>query len=406
MYIQRAIEPVIQKMVKTFKMVLLTGARQVGKSTTLSYMFANQDYENVSLDDLNELEIAKRSPKAFFLNHPGKLIIDEIQYAPHLFREIKFRVDKSQDYGQYILTGSQTYSLMQGVTESLAGRVGIAHLDGLSLREILKDSFNQPMVPHETYIQANRKALHGKELWQKIHRGSLPELTKLEDLDGNQYYASYLSAYIERDVRSMVNIQDLSQFADFMRVVAARVSQEVNYTEMASELGVSAPTVKSWMSVLEASGLIVIIQPFSNNQLARVIKRPKLYFMDTGLVAYLGRWLNPENLMMGALSGAILENFAVSEIIKSFHNAGKIHSPVTFYRDKDKREVDLIIEDSGVLYAIEIKQMASPHPNMARHFSLLEKAQDYKEGMKMILCQTDKKRYLSEDLIAYPIGAI
>ncbi len=406
MYIRRAIEPVIQKMINTFKVVLLTGARQVGKSTTLNQMFTNQDYEYVSLDDFNELQIAKNNPKAFFLNHPGKLIIDEIQYAPQLFREIKLRVDKTQDYGQYILTGSQTYSLMQGITESLAGRVGIAHLDGLSLREILQDPFNQPMVPNETYIQANRKALHGRDLWQAIHRGSLPELTKLKELDGDQYYASYLSTYIERDVRSITNIQDLSLFSNFMRVIAARVSQEVNYADMASALGVSAPTVKAWMSVLEASGLIVLIQPFSNNQLSRVIKRPKLYFMDTGLVAYLGRWLNPENLMMGAMSGAVLENFAVSEIIKSFHNAGKIHPPVTFYRDKDRREVDLIIEDSGVLYPIEIKQTASPNPGMARHFSLLEKAQGYTVGNQIILCQIDKKRYLSENLIAYPVGAI
>lgn len=406
MYIQRAIEPVIQKMVKTFKVVLLTGARQVGKSTTLRHMFKDQDYDYVCLDDINELEIARREPKAFFLNHPGKLIIDEIQYAPQLFQEIKFRVDRTQDYGQYILTGSQTYSLMQGINESLAGRVGIAHLDGLSLREILQDPFNQPMIPNKSFLQANRKALHGRDLWQKIHRGSLPELTKLKELDSDQYYASYLSTYIERDVRSITNIQDLSLFTSFMRVIAARVSQEVNYADMASGLGVSAPTVKSWMSVLEASGLIVMVQPFSNNQLSRVIKRPKLYFMDTGLVAYLGRWLNPENLMMGAMSGAILENFAVSEIIKSFHNAGKIHPPITFYRDKDRREVDLIIEDSGVLYPVEIKQSVSPNVNMAKHFSLLEKAQGCSVGEQMILCQIDRRRYLSENLIAYPIGAI
>ncbi len=406
MYIERSIEQLIKKTVSTFKVVLLTGARQVGKTTTLNHLFGENEYHYVSLDDFNELEIAKRDPKAFFLNHPGKLIIDEIQYAPELFREIKFRVDQKDDYGQYILTGSQTFSLMQGVTESLAGRVGIISFPSLSLREMLQDPFNKPMIPNNDYLKAERKALQGLELWRKIHRGSLPELTKEPKLDNQQYYATYLSTYIERDVRSITNVQDLGLFFDFIRVLAARVAQLVNYSEMAKELGINERTVKAWMTILEASGLIKLIQPYSNNQLSRIIKTPKVYFMDTGLVAYLLLWKDPETMMKGAMSGAIFENFAISEIIKSYYNAGIIHLPIYFYRDRDQKEMDLIIEDSGVLYPIEIKQTASPNPNMAKHFKLLEKAEGYTIGNRMILCQVEKRYYLTEDLIAYPVGAI
>lgn len=406
MYIERSIESVIEKTVKSFKVVLLTGARQVGKSTTLNHLFSNGKYQYISLDDFKELDIAKRDPRAFFLNHPGKLIIDEIQYAPELFREIKFRVDQNDEYGQYILTGSQTFSLMQGVTESLAGRVGIIHLDGLSLREILQDPFRKSMIPDNDYIHADRKSLHGLALWEKIHRGSMPELIKMPDLDIEQYYAAYLSTYIERDVRAIKNVQDLGLFFDFIRVLAARVAQLVNYSEMAKELGVNERTVKSWMTVLRTSGLIKLIQPFSNNHLSRIIKTPKVYFMDTGLVAYLLMWRTPETMMAGAMSGALLENFAISEIIKSFHNAGKIHLPIFFYRDKDQQEMDLIIEDSGVLYPIEIKKTSSPHPNMAKNFKLLAKAQGYKVGNQLILCQVEKRYYLTENLLAYPVGAI
>lgn len=406
MYIERRIESVIEKTVKTFKIVLLTGARQVGKSTTLNHLYKDREYEYVTLDDFNELKIARNDPKAFFLNHPGKVIIDEIQYAPELFRELKFRVDQKDNYGQYILTGSQTFSLMQRVSESLAGRVGIIHLDGLALREVLQDPFDRPMVPDSAYINADRKSLSGLDLWKKMFRGSMPELTRVPHLDSEQYYGAYLSTYIERDVRSITNVKDLGVFFDFIRVLAARVSQLVNYHEMAQVLGINERTVKSWMTILEASGLIKLIQPFSNNQLSRIIKTPKVYFMDTGLVAYLLLWKTPETMMAGAMSGELFENFVVSEIVKSFHNAGKIHLPIFFYRDRDQKEMDLIIEDSGILYPIEIKQTATPNPNMARHFKLLEKAEGYKIGNRLIVCQVEKRLYMTEKLIAYPAGAI
>lgn len=406
MYITRSIEPVLVDMAKTFKVLLVTGARQVGKSTTLEHLFAHEGYEYVTLDDVIELEIAQRDPKAFFLNHPGKLIIDEVQYAPALFREIKFRVDKKSEYGQYILTGSQTFSLMSGITESLAGRVGIVQLSGLSLTEILHKNYRGPFIPTDAYLKQNTSFTSTSNIWEHIFRGSLPELTKNPDIPSNRYYASYVSAYIERDVRTITNVKDLGLFAQFVRVLAARVSQLLNYTEIAKELSVDSKTVKSWISILEASGIIVLVYPFSNNRLTRIIKSPVLYFMDTGLVAYLLNWTSSETLMKGPMSGAIFQCFAVSEIIKSFYNAGIINPPISFYRDKDQNEIDLIIESSGILYPIEIKQTTSPNPKMSKHFKLLEKAEGFTVGNEIILCQVEKRRYLTENLIALPISML
>ncbi|MGI6578679.1 MAG: ATP-binding protein [Saccharofermentanales bacterium] len=406
MYINRSIEQPIINAINTFKVVLITGPRQVGKSTTLKHLFPKNEYRYVSLDDYNELEIAKNDSKLFFLNHPGKLIIDEIQYAPELFREIKLLVDQSDEYGQYILIGSQTFSLMQGVTESLAGRVGIIRMDGLSMREIIKDDFNKQLIPNDEYFDAERKSVNGVDLWSKIFRGSLPELTKNPQIDKEQYYASYVTTYLERDVRSITNVRDLGTFAKFIRVLAARVAQVVNYSEVAKEVGVDSNTIKSWISVLESSGLIFLVQPFSNNRLSRVIKSPVLYFADSGLVSYLLRWTSVETLMRGAMSGHILENYVVVEIIKSFQNHGIIDPPIYFYRDKDQKEIDLIIESSGILYPVEIKQSASPDKSMAKHFDLLKKVEGYKIGNQLILCQIDRKMYLAENLITYPLGQI
>lgn len=406
MYIDRTIEAVIEKTLQSFKVILITGSRQVGKSTVLIHLFKNSEYEYVTLDDQLERETAEREPKAFFLNHPGKLIIDEIQYAPSLFREIKFRVDQRSEYGQYILTGSQTFSLMSGITESLAGRVGILKMAGLSLREITNDRRTLPFVPDEVFLQNNENSIQGKELWRVIHRGSLPELSKNSNIDLSLYYSSYVSTYIERDVRIITNVRDLSVFSQFISVLAARVAQLVNYTEIARELGIDSKTVKSWLSILEASGVIILVQPFSNNRLNRSVKTPKLYFLDSGLVAYLLRWTTAETLMNGAMSGQIFENFAVSEVVKSFYNYGIPDVPIYFYRDRDKKEIDLVIEASGVLYPVEIKQTLSPNINMGKHLNLLEKAVGFKVGQQIILCQVSKKHYMSQDIVAYPVGGI
>lgn len=405
MYINRSSEHLVKKMLSMFKVVLITGPRQVGKTTLLKHVLGDE-FSYVTLDDINELEIARTDPKLFFINNPGRLVIDEVQYAPEIFVEIKRLVDNKDEMGTIVLTGSQTFSLMSSVSESLAGRVGILELNGLSLREIVGDPFHGSFIPNEGYFSSSRLKTPVSECWSIIHRGSMPELYRNSELDWQLYYASYVSTYIERDVRSIINVNNLNIFSRFMTALAARTGQLLNYNAIANEVGVDNATIKSWIGILETSGIVFTLQPFSNNHLSRAIKTPVLYFMDTGLVCFLLRWLTPETLMNGAMSGLILETYTVSEVIKSFKNAGISNVPIYFYRDKDMKEIDLIIEDSGVLYPIEIKKTASPKKEMAKHLSILDRAVGYETGMKVILSLVDKKTYLADDIIAYPISEI
>ena len=351
MYIKRHLEKVIERAQSSFKLVLLTGPRQVGKTTVLRQLFQDQ-YGYVSLDDLSELQIAKTDPKLFFLNHPGKMIIDEVQQAPELFHEIKRLVDEKNEMGRFLLTGSQSFSMMQNVTETLAGRVGIIEMQPLSSREIAGAEGASPFIPSAGLQKQNGILFDSQTLWQLIHRGFYPELHRNPELDWQLFYSSYLRTYIERDVRQIAAIRDLTSFQMFMSSLAARVGQQVNYHSIAQDLGVDQKTIKSWLSILQATGLIYIIYPFSNNALKRSIKAPVLYFSDTGLAAYLGRWLSPETLQRGALSGAILENYVIAEIMKSFINAGYTNPGIYYYRDKEQNEIDLIIEEVGSLSPI------------------------------------------------------
>ena len=405
MYIDRQIEFRIQNIKDMFKVLLITGPRQTGKTTTIKHLFKN-DYNYVTLDDITELEVAKNDPKLFFLNNPFPLIIDEVQLAPNLFSEIKRRVDESEDYGQIILTGSQTFHLMQNITETLAGRVGILEFSGLSYREIIGDQYFKPFIPNDAYLNAKRSAKNNVELWNSIHRGSMPELYKRSDIDWQTYYASYVRTYIERDVRSLLNVKNLDLFSRFMISIAARTGQLVNYANISNEVGVDIKTIQSWVKVLEASGIIVIINPFSNNALKRIVQTPMIYFLDTGLVSYLLKWHTKDTLQNGAMSGPILETYAVSEIIKSFKNNGYLDIPISFYRDKDMKEIDLIVNDNGVLYPIEIKKTMNPNASMVKNFKVLHKALGFQVFNEMILCLVSKKIILKDYLIAYPIDKI
>lgn len=404
-YINREAEDLIKKLVKTFKVVLVTGPRQVGKSTMLEHLYGDE-YTYVTLDNINQLQLAESDPKLFFINNPGKLIIDEIQYSPGLFVEIKRIVDQSDESGQFILTGSQTFSLMQNVSETLAGRIGITELKPLSTREILGRINNKPFKPSVDLIKNELNEINYNDLWKIIHRGSLPELYRKKDLDWGMYYSSYLSTFIQRDVRQIAAIQDLNLFTRMITILAARIGQEVNYASIAQEVGVDQKTIKSWIGILQANGIIYIIHTFSNNHLKRVTKAPVLYFFDTGIAAYLGRWTSAKTLQNGAFSGAILENYCVSEIIKSYSNNGIVNYPIYFYRDKDQKEIDLIIEDSGVLYPIEIKQTTNPNINMTKNMDVLYKAQGFEVGIKTILSQVEKNYLLAEDIIACSIKDI
>lgn len=401
MYYTRHIEKKIIEIKEMFKVILITGPRQVGKTTTLKHLFKDS-YHYVTLDDITELSIAKDDPKLFFMNHPLPLIIDEFQLAPNLFHEIKRLVDLSNLYGQIILTGSQTFHLMEHVTETLAGRIGILEFHGLSLREIHKESFDLPFIPNKRFFEMSRNDF-SSDIWEVIHKGSMPELYKKENIDWQLYYASYVRTYIERDVRSLLNVKNLDLFSKFITCVAARTGTLINYSNISKEIGVDVKTIQSWMKVLESSGIIILIQPFTNHALKRVLASPMLYFMDTGLVSYLLKWTTKDTLQNGAMSGPVLETFAVSEIIKSFRNKGISSLPVYFYRDKDMKEIDLIIVSDDQLYPIEIKKTMNPKMSMVKNFSVLRKAMGFTVKHEMILCLIESKTWIDMNTIAYPI---
>lgn len=404
MYIQRHMEKIIENCKEQFSVLLVTGPRQVGKTTLLKNTCKNYNY--ITFDDPMILNEAINEPFLFLKNNEIPLFIDEVQYAPSILRYIKMNVDENKVKGSFVLTGSQAFELMKGVSETLAGRMAIIELQGFSLREIFQIPFFKPFIPTEEYI--NTRKMHIKpyeNIWYHIHRGSMPELND-DKIDWEMYYASYVKTYIERDVRQLINITNEIKFMKFLTSLAARCGELLNFTAVANEVEVDVITIKKWISILQASGLIFLLEPYSNNLLKRIVKTPKVYFFDSGLVCYLTRWTNPEVLRLGAKAGNIFENFVISEIMKTHLNSGKTLKSLYFYRDKDKKEIDLIIEENNTLYPVEIKMTANPTKAMAKNFDVLSKISDKQIGNGIILCQYDKKTYLKEDLIALPIEYI
>lgn len=391
--LKRALESTIHQVSRTFPVLLLTGPRQVGKTTLLRHMTgAGRDY--ISLDDLDARLLAQSDPALFLQRYQPPVIIDEIQYAPNLFGEIKRWVDDHNQNGSFWLTGSQKFHLMRSVMESLAGRVAILELNGFSLAEIAEQTErSRPFLPDQSWLLQARDKPHSildvNALYQHIWRGSYPRVVTEPGISVEIFYSSYLQTYIQRDVRDTVQISNDKAFYDFIRVVAARTSQLLNHADMARDVGIDQKTAKAWLSVLEASGLVYLLPPYHNNVAHRLIKTPKLYFLDTGLCAYLTRWSSPQTLEAGALSGAILETWIVSELLKSYWYRGK--TPYFyFYRDKDQKEIDLLIEQDNTLYPVEIKKTAMPSAGAARHFAVLEKFEQ-RIGPGAVLClkQTD-----------------
>ena len=405
-YIDRSITPVLQKRAAGSKVLLITGARQVGKSTLIKHVFP--EYHRANFDDrLTRLQ-AREEPKLFFLNNPRPLFIDEVQKESSVLEEIKLIVDESEERGLFILSGSQKLELMKNMSESLAGRVSVCELGGLSMREIRSVPFNRHFVPTDDYLSAREKALTPyAELWETIHRGFYPELYDT-DRDWQDFYGSYVSTYIERDINELI-LGDSLTFTKFLTAAAARTGEMLNYANIANDVGVSEPTVKSWISVLERTGIVYILQPYSAGALTRAIKTPKLYFRDTGLACYLTRWSSAEALKNSAVAGNMFETFVVSEILKTYANKGKDYRfHVYYYRGKDKKanaenEIDLVIEEDGTLYPVEIKMTGNPKASMGAANPVLDKIPDKKRGVGVILCLVDKKLYLRENLIALPI---
>lgn len=418
--IKRHIEAIVEQRAKNSKAIMLTGPRQVGKSTLFKHLFGTVN--QVTFDDDLLLAQAEDDMNLFLLNNPCPLMIDEIQKCPAIFNKLKITLDNTDTYGNFYLTGSQKLQLMEGVSESLAGRVSVVELEGLSLREIYTVPFTKHFIPTENYLKEREGAIRNyrEKLWETIHRGSYPELYSNTDKEWVDFYQSYVKTYLERDVNKLIKAKNHLTFVIFLTCVAARTGQVVNYSNISSEIGVSEVTVKDWISILEKSGLIYILKPYTSSALSRAIKTPKIYFRDTGLCCYLTRWLTPDTLKNGAMAGAMFETFVINEILKSYSNEGLEYDFNVFYyngKDKKKRkengeeievdgEIDLILQEDGILYPIEIKMSATPKADMASEFDVLDGIPDKKRGMGTIICLYDRKMYLRENLVALPLEYI
>jgi predicted AAA+ superfamily ATPase len=390
-----------------FPAVLITGPRQVGKTTVLQRLQGDKA-RYVTLDDRRALAAAKEQQELFFRQWKPPVIIDEIQYAPNLFSEIKIIADTEKKRGMFFMTGSQAFHLMKNVSESMAGRVGIINMQGLTLREINGDAYDAPFMPTDEYLDKRNAGKGADEyhyIWETIVRGGMPAMQD-KTIKTDIFYSSYIDTYIKRDVRDLTQIGDELQFAKFMTVAAARTGNLLNFEGMAKEIGVSVNTIKRWTSILVTSGIVYILEPYFNNIIKRAVKTPKLYFMDTGLACYLTRWLTAEQAQSGAMSGALFETFVVSEIIKSYYNAGISHPPIYFYRDKDGNEIDMLIEANGSLYPIEIKKMGYANTGDIAAFKKLDGIAGYKRGSGVVVSFADEMRYLDENNRIIPLRMI
>ena len=405
-YIKRDIENKILALSQEYACILITGPRQVGKTTVLrKLMSSNRNY--VTLDDLEERKLAKTDPALFLQMHDLPLFIDEVQYAPELFSYIKIAIDNGAVPGSFWLTGSQSFRMMELAQESLAGRAALLHMPSLSQHEIYGSGDNTPFTVELKALKARKTTgapanLEG--IYQRIWKGSLPGYVSGKFTDREVFYSSYLQTYIDRDVSELVALTDKLLFRDFIRAAACRAGQMLNVHDIAQDVGVSDDTAKRWLQVLEKSDIIFYLRPYSNNLLKRTIKTPKMYFFDTGLVAYLTRYSSPEILQNGAINGAILENYVVAEILKSYQNDAQ-DCLLWYYRDKSSNEIDMVIESDGQLHPLEIKRSVNPGSELVGAFSILDKG-SVPRGTGAILCMRPELSAINAENYIVPIWMI
>ena len=405
-YIKRDLEEKINSLSCEYSCILVTGPRQVGKTTVLKHL-ADENREYVTLDDLEERKLAKNDTALFMQMHSLPIFIDEVQYAPELFSYIKIAVDNGAEPGAFWLSGSQAFRMMELAQESLAGRIAVLHMSSLSQHEIYGKgqgiAFSVTIDNLKKRKKTNTPA-DLNEIYNRIWKGSLPGIASGKYTDRDVFYNSYLQTYIERDVSELLDKVDKIVFSDFIRAAACRIGQVLNVHDIALDVGVSDETAKRWLSVLERSDIIFYLRPYSNNLLKRTIKAPKLYFFDTGLVAYLTRYSTPEILANGALNGAILENYVVSEIRKSYHNIAK-DCLIWYYRDKDSREIDMVTESDGELHPLEIKRSVNPPTGLTNAFSVLDKG-SVPRGKGALICMRPELSALDSDNFIVPVWMI
>ena len=405
-YISRSLETVVKQVTLEYPVVLVAGPRQVGKTTMLQKLMEGTERGYVTLDDLNERSLAKTDPEMFLQLHKPPVLIDEVQYAPELFTYIKIYADSHQEPGAFWLTGSQVFKLMHGVQESLAGRVAVLSMTSLAQAELCQ----APMSPFQIELSElvaraeTRKAADTEEIFERIYRGSMPAIASGKNSNSQIFYSSYLSTYIQRDVKELSDAVDALKFLRFMTAVAARCSQMLNIAEIAQDADINQKQVKDWLQILETLGIIFYLHPYSNNLLKRLVKTPKLYFYDSGLVCYLTRWSSAEVLQSGAMNGAMLENYVVSEIAKTYLNSGK-EPYMYYYRDKDAREIDIVLEHDGILNPIEIKKTANPGSTLTKWFSLLDKA-SVPRGNGAVVCMKQSVGVIDRENFIVPVWAI
>jgi predicted AAA+ superfamily ATPase len=408
-YIKRDIEKTIQNAAKYYSAIIITGPRQVGKTTMLKEIAKKEKTERryVTLDDLEARKLASSSPETFLTLNPPPILIDEVQYAPELFSYIKIAVDNGAKPSSFWLTGSQSFRLMELAKESLAGRAAVFSMPSLSAHEIFAKGEITPFSMSLESLQrrvATARATDINGVFERIWNGSMPGFISGKYPDRELFYSSYLSTYVSRDIGDMVNNINTYAFTDFIRAAACRICQVLNVHDIAADVGVSDETAKRWLSLLERSGIIYYLHPFSNNLLKRTISQPNLYFFDTGLVAYLTKYSTPEVLQNGALNGAILENYVISEILKSYSNCGR-ECLAHYYRDKDGKEIDLILESDGELHPIEIKKTASPPSGVTTAFKTLD-VSSIKRGTGVLISTTNELSAVDSDNFILPVWAV
>ena len=405
-YLKRSLESIVREASAEYPVVLVTGPRQVGKATMLQKLMEDTDRSYVSLDDLNERALAKNDPELFLQIHKPPVLIDEVQYAPELFTYIKIIADRMKEPGAFWLTGSQAFKLMEGIRESLAGRVAVLSLTPLSQAEISERELQPFKVDLGDLSERKGKRIPADldGIYERIYRGSMPAIASGQITNIHMFYSSYISTYIERDVREISDSIDSLKFMRFVTAVAARCGQMINMAEIAKDADINQKQVKDWLGILETLGIIFYLHPYSNNLLKRLIKTPKLYFYDTGLVCYLTRWSSAETLANGAMSGAILENYVVSEVAKSFLGCGQ-EPFMYYYRDKDAKEIDIVLARDGELNPIEIKRSSNPGKELTKVFSLLDRA-SVPKGKGAIICMKQDLSAIDKDNYIIPVWLI
>lgn len=397
---EREIKEKVIKIINTFRVLVVTGPRQVGKSTLLDSLMP-EGMEKISLDDEYLREEARTNPKLFLDLHPAPLFIDEIQYAPELFPYIKMKVDENKERGQYWLSGSQAFELMRGVTESLAGRAGILKMNSFTFSEINKNITTNVFDP-ENIIET--KSIDSLTIFNTIFKGGMPELYDIEDMDRDLFFDSYIQTYLERDVKKYINPSNLITFRKFIQEIAIRTGTTLNYSDIASDIGITSNTVKEWMSILVASGLVYLLEPFSTSKLKRLTHLPKIIFMDMGLACYLSNWNSVNDLLSSPESGRYFESFVISEIVKQYHNKGE-KLDISYFRNKETEEIDLIMFKNNTYYPLEIKKTANPKKEMLKNFKYLDKL-DKKVGKGGLICLYDRLLPLDDNNMIIPLSSV